>query len=97
MEPLLIFKNHIEVAHLQQISRDLSDLKMPSSAFLLDSEDAKENLAVITRELSIIHTVFRKQPAATFYNVPPTEFLTTKHLKRYLSFVRKHDVTGIRM
>lgn len=96
MEPLFIFENQVEVAHLHGIAHELSNLQMPRSAFLLDSRDATENLAVITKELSIIHTVFRRQPSPTFYNVPPSSFLSTKHLHKYLRYVRKH-VTGIRL
>lgn len=82
--------------HLHRISHDISTLNWPHSAFLLDSTDARESLAVITRELSIMHTVFRRHSHSQFYNIPPKSFLSTKHLHKYLSFVRKH-VTGIRI
>lgn len=103
IEPLYIFKNQAELDHLQKFAHDLSVSNLPRGAFLLDSTDAKENLAVITRELSIIHTVFRGRHNGNsnnipgkFYNIPPRSFLSTKHLHKYLSFVRKH-VTAVRL
>ena len=86
---------------LQRIAHDIQAMNFPRNAFMLDSSEATENLGVITRELSIIHSVFQglrhsTRSTATFYNVPPRSFLSTRHLHKYLRFVRSH-VTGIRL
>lgn len=96
VEPLFVFKDHVQMDQLHQVAQEKKALNLPRSALLLDSSEAKENLVVITRELSIIRAVFRGDGSVKLYNIPPRSFLSTKHLRKYLSFVRKH-VTGIRV